>query len=156
VKSDQPFRRNGHRSGWISEPFVPTAIFVDARRWNAISKVAANIDLRGDAPSAALHRFGKFKPKVATAAAGDDVSRRRQFAMFGFKATKMIFATRINIEYPDAWHRSGRDADVAIGHAPEATDRLRISRGVVKAAFGCRLFRARIKWKHRQACSSVN
>ena len=31
-KSDQPFRRNGHRSGWISEPFVPTAIFVDARR----------------------------------------------------------------------------------------------------------------------------
>ena len=75
---------------------------MDARRGNAISKVAANVDLRGNAPGAALHRFGIFEPKMATAAAGDDIARRRQFAMFGFKATKMIFATRINIEYPDA------------------------------------------------------
>ena len=75
---------------------------MNARRCNAIPKIAANIDLRGDAPGAALHRFGIFEPKMATAAASDDVARWRQLAVFGFKATKMIFAARINIEYPDA------------------------------------------------------
>jgi hypothetical protein len=66
------------------------------------TKVTANIDLRGNAPSAALHRFGIFEPQMATAAAGDDVARWRQCAVFGFKATKTVFAARIDIEYPDA------------------------------------------------------
>jgi hypothetical protein len=75
---------------------------VDAGRRNAISKVAANIDVRGDAPGAALNRFGVFEPKMATATAGGDFARQRQFAMFGFKATKMIFAAWIDIEHPQA------------------------------------------------------
>jgi cytochrome c peroxidase len=74
-KRDQPSWGNGHRSGRIGEPFIRTAIFVDARRRNAISKIAANIDVRGDAPGAALNRFGIFEPKMAATAAGDDFAR---------------------------------------------------------------------------------
>jgi hypothetical protein len=82
-------------------------------------------------------------------------ARRRQPAVIGFETANLVFTTGIDIENPDTGYRSSRDPDIAIGDAPQAFDRFRVSCRRMKPSRYGGLLAARLKREHRHTGGGI-
>ena len=95
-----------------------------------------------------------LKPEMP-AIAGDHLARRRQRAVLRFDGAQARLAfSAVDVENPNSRHRAGRDANIAVGHAPIAPDGFWVAGRRVEATRNGWLLSARETGKDEDVCAA--